>query len=502
MNEAKRYHPLLILFNLWNLVKNSFFFVVYLFVIKFNSDSAFIKYGRLAFFVYIGITLISIVLKWFTHKYKLSDTSFHIYKGVFSKSERTFPFSTIQNVNRRTSLFHRIFRVTSIRFETGMTGNDATVKFEVVSRMEADQMEEYMTNPVHDEALLIYYSENDLDSAFARTQVEKVGSNRTLHFKPTKKDVLKASFTSLSFLVIIPVIGSFYNKINELFNVEEQAEGFFATLLNSWWMVTLIIIVLVIASATFGIIRAFLKFGKHEISSDQNRIYITRGIIDEATFSISKDKVQAIEITQSIMKRLFGLAEVKLISAGGLSIEDDKLEISSLYPFLPVKRAYEMISEILPSYEVKQEMTRLPKKSFGVRMLKPSWFWMIATVIIFYLKPPVLGVEENWWILSVTLLVLIGILRLFDFLNTRYILNNNFIQLKTGSLKTTLFISKRDKVIEVKVTRNKLQQLLGLASIGLINRAKPVQHTGIDDVPVEFADSFYTWYVGRRNKDE
>ncbi|WP_438347944.1 PH domain-containing protein [Paenibacillus sp. FA6] len=485
MNQTKRYHPLLLLFYLWNLVKGSFFFAVFLFVIKFGSNSTFIKYGKFAFFLFIGIILVSIVLKWFTQKYKLSDTSFHIYKGVFRKSERTIPFSKIQNVNRRTSLFHRIFKVTSIRLETGMAGMDAAIEFEVISLMEADQIEEYMTNPVQNEANPIY---------------SQVDSNRIIHFKPTRGDILKASFTSLSFIILIPILGSLYNKINEIFNVEEELGGLVAIILNSWWIVTLMIIVLVIASTTLGIIRVYLKYGKYEISSDQNQIYITRGIVDETAFSIYKDKVQAIEITQSIMKRLFGLAEVKLISAGGLSFGDDKLEISSLYPFLPVKRAYEMISEILPSYEVKEMMTRLPKRSLWIRMLKPSWFWMIATVVLLYFKPPVLELEQAWWMISVALLVFIGISRWLDFLNTRYILNNNFIQFKTGSLQTTLFISKRDKVIEIKVTRNKLQQLLGLASIGMINRAKPVHHTGIDDVPVELADTFYTWYVGRRNE--
>jgi putative membrane protein len=52
----------------------------------------------------------------------------------------------------------------------------------------------------------------------------------------------------------------------------------------------------------------------------------------------------------------------------------------------------------------------------------------------------------------------------------------------------------------VKVTRNIIQQMVGLASIGTINRAKPVHHTGVDDVPLELAASLYQWYMGRRNE--
>ena len=162
MTKAKRYNPLLILFDLWKLVKNSIFFVIYLFVIKAGSESTFITYGRIIFFLTFGITLISIILKWFTHKYELDDRSFHLYKGIFNKSERTIPFSKIQNVNRHTSLFHRIFKVTSISFETGMAGEDATVKFEVISQKEADRMEAHMTSSAHDELMTIHAS-NDID---------------------------------------------------------------------------------------------------------------------------------------------------------------------------------------------------------------------------------------------------------------------------------------------------------------------------------------------------
>jgi putative membrane protein len=265
-------------------------------------------------------------------------------------------------------------------------------------------------------------------------------------------------------------------------------------------MAAMIISIFIIASVIFGMVRTFIKYGKYEISSDLERIYITKGVIDETAFSISKERVQAIEIKQTLLKRLLGLAEVKLTSAGQLSSEENKLEINSLYPFLPVKRAYEMISEILPSYEVTQEMRVLPKKSLWVRLLWPSWIWIAATGGLFYFKPKLFNMEGAWWILSALLLTMILVSRLLNFLNTRYLLKDHFIQFKKGILTTTLFVSRRDKVIEVRVNRNIIQRLLGLASIETINRAKPIHFAGVKDVPVELSSTFYKWYMGRRNE--
>lgn len=495
MNQTKRYNPLIIIFDLWSLIKNSFFFVLFLFVLRYGSDSTFIKYGRIAFFIFFGLTIISIIVKWFTHKYKLDNVSFHIYKGLFNKSEQTIPFSKIQNVQRRTSLLHRLLGVTSITFETGISQADTSVKFEVLSRNEADEIEEWASDSTN-------LQTEDVEIITSEEHQVVPSLERTIHFTPTKKDVLKASFTSLSFLVLIPILLSIYFKATEIFKVEDKVEGFFASLMSTWWVVAIIAIVLVLASVLIGIVRTFIKYGKYEISSDDSRVYIAKGVLDESTFSILKNRVQAIEIIQSPMKRMLGLAEVKLISAGGVSFGEEALETNSLYPFLPVKRAYEMIQEILPTYEVVNTMTRLPRTSFWIRIMKPSWFWIIVTVALFYFKPPIFNIEQAWWMVSAGLLLLIATSRILDYFNTRYILNGEFIQFKTGSFETSVFISKRTKIVEVKVSRSKFQQLLGLASIGTINHAKPFHHARVENIPVEMADAFYTWYAARVNQIE
>ena len=496
MTKLKRYSPLIILFDLGKLLKNSFFFIIYLYVIKANSVSPITKYGRILFLIIIGLTFVSIIYKWFTHKYKLDEQSFQLYRGLLKKSERTIPFSKVQNVNRHTSLFHRIFKMTSIYFETAITGENATVKFEVISKKEAKQIEAHVKN-IDQDATDLNQEYNDPNS-----EIEQQDFDRTIHFQPTKRDVLKASFTSLSFLVLIPLIGSLYYSFDEVFQIEGIAKDFFEWTISSWWVITIIVIALLIASIAFGIIRAFIKYGKFEISSDTNYIYITKGMVDETAFSISKEKVQAIEIEQTLMKRLLGLAGVKLRTAGGQGMDEDTLEINTLYPFLPVHKAYEMISEILPSYTISQEMIELPQKSFWLRILSPSWFWLIVTGGLFYFKPTILNIEQAWLFISIALLLFILILRILDFSHTRYLINDQFIQFKTGALTTSLFVSKREKVIEVEITRNIVQKSLGLASVETINRGSPVHHTDINDIPIEMAHDFFHWYVNRKNEIE
>lgn len=292
-----------------------------------------------------------------------------------------------------------------------------------------------------------------------------------------------------------------YFKLTEYIDVEEQVVGIYSLITSSWTFITLTAVGLLVLSIVFGMVTTYIRYGKYEISSDHERIYIAKGVIEETAFSIAKERVQAIKIKQSLLKRMLGLAEVKLTVVGGDSDSDkDKQDVSSLYPFLPVKRAYEMISEILPAYEVKEEMTSLPKKALWVRLVRSSWIWIIGTGALSYFKPNIWGWEQAWWVISIALTLIILAFEVIEFCNTRYTLNDHFIQFQTGSLTTTLFVSKREKIIEVNVKRGLLQKRLGLASIKTVNRAKPVSHKGVTDVPIELAEGFYQWYMGRRKE--
>ncbi|WP_100013161.1 PH domain-containing protein [Lentibacillus sediminis] len=494
MTEARRYHPVQIIYDLWQLIKNSFFFILILFVFQAGSDAWWVTYGKYALLAIIVLRILYIFLKWLTHKYALTATAFELTEGIFSKKRKTVPYAKVQHIKRETKLFHRIFRVTSITFETGSQGEESAVTFHVVSREEADRLEKEVSQRSSD------VIEVDETEETEESELPAVEPDRTVHFHPTKKDVIKASFTSLSFLAVIPIGGSLLSKLEDTFQMEQQTEGFFSAIFQNWWLIVISAVILLVLLIAGGMIWTFIKYGKYEIASDQEKVYITKGVLEETPFSITKQNVQAIKIEQSLMKRILGLAEVKLVCAGGMG--EDSADVNSLYPFLPVRKAHQLIVEILRTYEITDSMQRLPRKAFWLRMLTPSWFWIIATVILYFWKPDFLGLSEYWWALSIVLLILVVISRVLDYKHTSYTINDQFIQLRSGGFTTSFFLSKRNRLIEVGASRSIFQKKMGLASLAVVNRAKPVLHSTIADVPDEWADTFFAWYKGRRRELE
>ncbi|MGQ8871227.1 PH domain-containing protein [Paenibacillus sp. TSA_86.1] len=523
MTEMKRHHVLSLLWSLGSLIKSTFAFILFLFVFRAGSDSTWVFYARVIFYMGISIALVSILWRWFTTRYSADEKAFHIYTGAFSRTRRTIPYTKVQNVNRHTSFFHRLFGVTSLRFETGIKGDDATFQLKVVSVSEAEQLEKQVSHHLSEDQVTVEGIMDDEQDAKDEKSLrkeqyietgERAGSDvstnanadyndngikvtldRVVHYRSTRKDVFKASFTSFSFLVLIPILISLYSTVKDFFPKETVTESLVLSWLESWWVMSLIILVLIIVSIGLGIARTFVKYGDFQITSDDKRIYITKGMLEKTSFSIQKDRVQAVKITQSPMKRMLGLAEVELTTAGSLG--EAGQEMNSLYPFLPVKEAHRIIEEILPSYHVTEEMEMLPRRALWLRLLKPNWLWIIVTGMLAYFKPVIFGIEHAWWMISLLLLVWIATCRVVNFYHTRYVLNDHFIQFRSGALTSTLFLSKREKVIEIKITRHPLQRKLGLASIHTVNRAKPVMHHHVNDIPVNVAGTFQMWYMAR-----
>ncbi|MGP7819308.1 PH domain-containing protein [Niallia sp. 01092] len=473
--RTKRLHPLKMLLDVFRLIKNNVVFAIILFVLNFGTEKLYMKVLQIVFLIAIVWSLISIVIKWTKYRYTIIERSIHLSSGLFTKSYRTISLNKIQNMQRHTSVLHKIFGITSLTFETGESGDQSSISFSAISKKEAEWLE------------------HSINEKHTLLKEEQTGDNhnnisKVSHFKATRKEVIKASFTSLSFLALIPLLVSIYKNVDDFFNLDGMTAEIWKTTLHHWWLFGLIFIVLTIAAIAFGIVSTFWKYGNYEILSDQGEIYIKKGVVEEISFSIQKEKVQAIEIIQSPVKRLFKLAEVKLISTGDTG--EEELKTNSLYPFLPINKAYEMIHQLLPEYKVEQSMEKLSKKAFLARMLEPSFIWIFGTAAVFYFKP-------SLWYVSILLFCIIYALRVFDYRNSRYLIHNEFVQMKSGSLKTSLFITKRSKVMEIEVKRTKWQKKFGLATIKMINRSKPLVHTKMMDVPLEKADVFYIWYTKR-----
>lgn len=489
--NLKRMHPLKIIQSLFSLIKNSAIIIIYLFILRLNDSSMIPKFGRIIFLLFFTYQIVSILIDWWKTTYEINSQFIHIYRGLWKRRHNRVSLSIVQNVRRITPFYYKPFGVTSLHLETSATDTRATVTFEAITIAEAIRIENELERARSSSGQSIA---EEKSKSPEKIKTEKgreshtQAKERTIHFQPTRQELIKASFLSLSFLVVIPIVISIYENVEDFIPLEDTAMSIFQTIKGSWVLIVLTFGLLAIILVGSGVLRTFLKYGKYEISSDQNYIFIRMGILSERFFSIHKGNVQAIQLIETPMKQWLGLCEVKLISAE--SIEEETTDISTLYPYMDKDRAFHLIQELLPNFPIQHQMHRLPKKALTMKMIRIPWLLIIITSIILIFK-------RTWWYVLPVLLIITYVMRYFDYRNTRYAIANGNIQFVKGGVWRSWFITNRKKVIEVEVTKSYWQQRLGLATIHTINQTKPVHYMDLEDVPFKVSEDFIYWYGNR-----
>lgn len=470
-NQGKRYHPTWMLFEVISFFKNTFFIIIFLYILRAGTNTGWILWAKYLFVVVTLGSFVYIILKWITSTYEIKNNSIMIREGVFHKNHRSIPIERIQNHQTTTNFLHRIFGLTSITLETGTSEDDASVKFPVITQQESQQIRDVIQNVELKDEIKV-----DLSIV------------KTVHFRSTKKDNIKAAFTSLSFLAIFPIVLTIYSQIDEFYNLDESAKGVFHYFKEHLWLLLPLVIVVMLVSLLIGFIQTMIKYGNYEIASDDERIYISKGVLTLSSFSIQKNRVQAIEIKQSLIKRLLGMAEVKIVSAGQTGDEED--ESNSLYPFMAKHKAYELINTLLPNYHIEDNFHRLPKKVLILRLIRPYYGTFIIGILL-----AIFAIE---WIGVVALVFLIAILsRSLNFFFTGYMRKGEFIQIRKGGFISETFITRRDRIQEIVVSHSFLQRKFNVATIRFFNRSKPVQESEIMDLSKDEVSEFYYWFKRR-----
>ncbi|TRM11035.1 PH domain-containing protein [Lentibacillus cibarius] len=483
MKNTKQYfHPLYILLEFYVTLRNFSVAIIYFILLKYDVDSSFYVVMRYFLYVYLTLNFLYIVIRWMTTSYIVNDGSIQIDYGVISRQRRNIPLSKIQNVRKQTPTALRLFNVTSVTLETGSVNKDAAIKLSLISDKQAESITcalertQSISAPETSESVVNMESETS--------------DSRKVHFTAAKENIIKASSMSLQFLAIVPILASIYYKINDFFNIESKVNHWISNLLTSWISIVISTLIFVIMAILVGIVITYFRYGNFKVSSNEEYIFIQKGVLNEQTFSIAKRYVQAIQIEQTFMKRLLGLAEIKYVIAGEAESEEDKF--SSLYPFIPIKKAYQLVNEITPNFMVVSSMERLPKSALWMKFLRIPWVWIIYTVFLIILN------INLWW--SVPIFVITYGVRFLRYLSMHYLIQGEILQFKSGLFSSNLFITRREKVIRVILKRSWLQKHLKLASITTVNRSKPVHFESIQDIPYEFGKTFIKWFEYQSTK--
>src|SRR5918911_1651949 len=280
-------------------------------------------------------------LSWRATTYTVTGNSFRLRQGVFQKNERTIPLDHVQSVDTVQGIIQRVFGVYEVRIETaggGVSEPDASLS--ALDRGAAQTLR------------------REIEGSKGERSEETTGP--TILRRLSTRELLIAGATSGQIGVAFSVLAIGFQFLDNFFP-EDFVRRLAVTLAPNWLMVVLILVPAGLLLAwLLAIAGTVLAYSGFTLSRDGDFLYIKRGLLERREATIPLARIQAIRIIEGVLRQPFGLASLRVESAGygeasGVS--------TTLFPLLPRKDAEKLLLDAAPGFAVSPDLEPLPPRA-------------------------------------------------------------------------------------------------------------------------------------------
>lgn len=444
--------------------------------------------------------LVAGIIKWKRFVYWFEDGELRIEYGLFIKKKRYIPFERIQSLNYTEGIFHRPFGLVKVKVETAGSGKSTESEAELTAiyRAEADRIEQEMqlakrgfSQHAESSGELVY---GPVQAALPQEPAEEA-KTRVL-YRMSMKELLVLATTSGGIGVVISGVALFLSQFAELIPYDAVYEEVMLFMRFGYLVVALAVFSGLLLAWLISVAMTLFAYYQFTIQADDERIYITRGLLEKKKVSVPFNRVQGIKMTQNPLRQLFGYVTVTVESAGGtLGDRDEKIR---LFPLVKSRKMKPVLDELFPEFEWSPQLTRLPKRSrpFFYR-LSIGWLTPVFALLGYFFFPYGL-----WALLLVPIIVAIG---LWQHRSAGYFLGESQFtaQFRGISLHKYYMLKKRIQV--VVVTRTIFQRRRDVASVHATIKSGLLGATAlVPNVSREDAEKILAWYEpsGQRGNAE
>lgn len=420
-----RQSPLLIAYKGISLLRNALFFYLFLFVVKKDSTMAIIELGRDMFWGAVSLSVLYVLADWWSTTFQLDAHHLTKRSGVLIRKTQQIPIAQLEQATVKRYWFHRITSTVAYTYQL------------------ADANEQLKIDMIDEKKFLLNQASSDeLDNII---------------FRPTNKQLAKATFTSFRFLLAIPLIASLYSKVDHFVQLDPYTLKFVEHLKSdTTWQVWTVVCYIVI-SILCALIFTFVKYGQDCVMKEEGKLIIQKGVVNQSKMIIELDKISGVEIRQSFLKRLLGLAEIRLQFKS-----KDENDLQSIYPYFEYEQALTFVEGHFPQFTMAGEQQKLTKVSLIPRLFRGGLLAGFLFGVCFAVRTW-LPISFYWVGLALTLIVIFGVLAAYK--QFRVSFDEDRIQLRYGIFGSKLTTIQIQNVIGLEVEQSLFQRSLGIQSI-------------------------------------
>lgn len=356
---------------------------------KSEDIIAAIPFFVIAFIVIYLCFIVYRILYYKTSGYELTDTEIKCNRGVLFRKRSVLDYKKVHAINKRQNLFHRFFGVAVLTVDSGSTNTFNQAEITVV---EKEKIVDSLISELNS------LKENGIRNETETSKKEEVllSDNDSLYRFTSKRKMLytlinivsTAFFTAIFGVLAIIVIGA-CKLMLQTGSLGTWGEYFLIAVLITLGAMLLLSAV----SFVVSLIYSFVGYHKFTITKNGNNIQISFGLLEKHTNTFSYDRIKAVKISQNLVQRILGFAEIKLEVIGYTNDSgNNSTELGVLVPFCKYNEIDEILGKVLPDYIPDKKQTEAMAYFPFV-----SWFLLIFSAIT-----------------GVTLLLIISVMLIFN----------------------------------------------------------------------------------------
>src|SRR5215210_8748951 len=267
-------------------------------------------------------------LSWRATTYTVTGNSFRLRQGVFQKNERTIPLEHVQSVDTVQGIIQRVFGVVEVRIETAGGGaSEPDASLSALDRAASETLRREIEGSHRERS----------DEAAGPTVLRRLSS----------RELLIAGATSGQIGVALSLLAVGSQFLDEFFS-EDFVRRLVETFAPNWLMVVLIVVpagaLLAWLLAIAGTVLAYAGF---TLSREGDFLYIKRGLVERREATIPLARIQAVRTSEGVLRQPFGLASLRVESAG---YGEDAGVSTMLFPLLPRDEVREFLRGAAPEF--------------------------------------------------------------------------------------------------------------------------------------------------------
>lgn len=373
-------------------------------------------------------------------RYELTEDTFDIESGVFSRRDREIPYHRIQNVDIRQNVVQRLLGIAEVRLETA-GGGQTEAQLKYVNRQEAGRLQEDVGR-----------RKRDLEPDAGDAETDQ--SAETLYaITPRELGILGVVSMDLRFVPLVLVGLSVFGPA-----AIDQA----VPAIDQWFLIgPLVGLATIFVMAVVSGVISMLQYYDFQLRSYGEEYRYERGLLQRYSGSIPVEKVQTVSIRENILARWLGYASLTIETAGYAPGQGSGARSQSAIPIATRDRVLELARLIEPFGDVSFE--RPPKRArerYAVRYLLVA-FVVIAGAYAVTFHPDVSGP----WYLSALVLAAVPVAAHLKWRHRGYFLGEDFVVTRNGFWSRRITVVPTYRVQTVLSSRTVFQRRRRLASV-------------------------------------